>query len=207
LKPVAATQAQVMIRRYFKSLRTLLVMAWKGVRRLCHITDLYLRLSWPVVLGQFVLWYLLTRTGQGSEILLESVVTPPGTVGAGFLSFCGINFGFFISALAFSWIAWMMTRSVISLAPNRLQELASNSVENFASPEDRKFAHFFSYKMPCLTSIIFLVFVGVWLTLKSDAKEYNSAYVILTLALVALFIRVFWERLIAVLPVTAICCK
>jgi len=53
------------------------------------------------VLGQLILFYFLTQTGQRRAILLESVVIAPEATSPGLLSFWGIDFGFFLSALLF----------------------------------------------------------------------------------------------------------
>ncbi len=152
-----------MFRQLISDVRAFLDRFSAPVWKHCHLLDLFLRLSWPFLVGQLVLFYFLTATGQGREILLESVVIPPGTAGPGFLDFGGIGFGFFIEALAFSWIVWMMTRSVISLVPNRLQQLATSRTDNFESSEYRSFARIYCYKLPCLSSLVFLVLAGGWL--------------------------------------------
>ena len=139
---------------------------WEGFRSNCVWTEKYLRLVWPFIALQLVLLFFMTQTGQGQEILKPEMQSAWSA--ARFL---------FYSAI-FCWLTWMLSRTVIEWTTNDLRAETQQPYENLS--QDQRRAWFFRYKLPSITSVLFIPFTGIWLA--SDTGFWQQAIIFFVVA-------------------------
>src|ERR1700759_5630596 len=135
--------------------------------------EIYLRLTWPFIVAQLILIFFLLGTDQGYEIVLSSVGEPWDI----------LKFLFFSSL--FSWLVWMLTRTVISLTPNLLYQ-GINSSDETVKNRCRNYC----FHIPCLSSLLVFPFLGYHLTVHSGVIWALPIF----LACAALLCWVLWGR-------------
>ncbi len=87
----------------------------RRVRHHCICLEAYLRLTWPFIALQLALWYFLTQTDQGRDIL-KSETQPPWK-----------EIIFLICLVGFAFFVWMLKRTVIERTENNLKVLSEGA--------------------------------------------------------------------------------
>jgi hypothetical protein len=126
----------------------------------CLCIEAYLRLTWPFIVLELVLWFFLAQTGQGQDILRSE--TQSLTKTCLFLFFSAI-FAFFV---------WMLKRTVIERTDNNLKKMSGPSRDPQNADERR--SRRYRYNAPAITSVLFLPLLGFWLA--SDIGTDNDKY-------------------------------
>jgi hypothetical protein len=131
------------------------------VRHHCICLEAYLRLTWPFIALQLALWYFLTQTDQGQDILKSETLPPWKEI---IFLICLVGFAFFV---------WMLKRTLIEWTDNNLKFLSEGAgVTGFTSKQylpfvndnvHRQRARRYRYHVPVISSVLLLPFLGLWL--------------------------------------------